>query len=363
MKVGVIGLGKVAQIIHLPILEDLSDRYKICALCDVSPNLLGLIGERYRVDRLYTEARDLIEQETLDAVFVLNSDEYHTDCVVAAAKRGGHVFVEKPLCLTHAEADEIMRAEHEAGARIMVGYMRRFAPAFALAAEEVKRLGKINYVRIRDIIGRAPLITPQSGVVHRFDDVPEEVMRDRAERAKRLVREAIGDVPEDLGSAYRLLCGLSSHDVSAMRELIGVPKRVVAAAQWNGGRFISAIFEYDGYYASFETGVDGQRRFDAHIEVYGEAKTLKVQYDTPYIRHLPTTLNVSETVGQTHKETLMRPTFKDPYVYEILHFHDVVAKGAHPKTTPEDFKADLDVFGMIMDALKREERQTGQEVH
>jgi predicted dehydrogenase len=46
LKVGVIGLGKVAQIIHLPILEDQTDRYKICALCDVSPNLLGLIGER-----------------------------------------------------------------------------------------------------------------------------------------------------------------------------------------------------------------------------------------------------------------------------------------------------------------------------
>ena len=359
VKVGVIGLGKVAQIIHLPILEDLSDRYKICALCDVSPNLLGLIGERYGVERLYADAGDLIEQETLDAVFVLNSDEYHADCVVAALERGRHVFVEKPLCLTHAEVDQVVRAEHEAGARVMVGYMRRFAPAFALAAEEIKKLGKINYVRIRDIIGRTPLIIPESSVVHRFDDVPEEAVRDRAERAKRLVREAIGDAPEDLGSAYRLLCGLSSHDISAMRDLIGVPKRVVAAAQWNGGQFISAIFEYDGYYTSFETGVDGHRRFDAHIEVYGEAKSLKVQYDTPYIRHLPTTLNISETVGQIYKETLMRPTFEDPYVYEILHFHDVVTKGTHPKATPEDFKADLNIFGMIMDALKHEQRQTG----
>jgi predicted dehydrogenase len=62
------------EIIHLPILEDLSDRYNICALCDVSPNLLGLIGERYGVDRLYTNAGDLIKQESLDAIFVLNSD-------------------------------------------------------------------------------------------------------------------------------------------------------------------------------------------------------------------------------------------------------------------------------------------------
>jgi predicted dehydrogenase len=76
-------------------------------------------------------------------------------------------------------------------------------------------------------------------------------------------------------SAYRLLCSLSSHDISAMRELVGVPNSLPAAAQWNKGRFISAMFEYDDYYAVLETGVDSQRRFDAHIEVYGETKSLK----------------------------------------------------------------------------------------
>ncbi len=353
LRVGVIGLGEVAQIIHLPILEALSDRYEVTALCDISPGLLGLMGDRYGVDRLYTDAGDLIEKEPIDAVFVLNSDEYHTDCIVAAAENKRHAFVEKPMCLTRAEADEIIRAKDEAGIKVMVAYMRRFAPAFLRAAEEVKRLDRINYVRVRDIIGQNRLMIEQSSVVHRFDDVPEAAVRDKADRAQRLVTEAIGQAPQDLRTAYRLLCGLSSHDLSAMRELIGFPNRVVAAAQWNGGRFISAIFEYDGYYASFETGVDSQRRFDAHIEVYGETKSVKIQYDTPYIRHLPTTLIVSETVGQAHNETVIRPTLKDPYTHEIEHFHDAVTRGLEPKTTAEDFIADLEIFAMIADALKR----------
>lgn len=353
LRVGVIGLGEVAQIIHLPILEVLSDRYEVTALCDVSPRLLSLMGDRYGVDRLYTDAIDLIENETIDATFVLNSDEYHTDCVVAAAENRRHVFVEKPMCLTRADADEIIRAKDKAGIKVMVGYMRRFAPAFLRAAEEVKKLDRINYVRIRDIIGQNQLIIEQSSVVHRFDDTPEAVERDKAERAQRLVSEAIGQVPQDLRTAYRLLCGLSSHDLSAMRELIGFPNRVVAAAQWNGGRFLGAIFEYDGYYATFETGVDSQRRFDAHIEVYGETKSLKIQYDTPYIRHLPTTLSVSETVDQAHYETVIRPTFKDPYTHEIEHFHDAVTRDLEPKTTAEDFTADLEITAMIADALKK----------
>lgn len=356
LKVGVIGLGEVAQIIHLPILEELADRFEIAALCDISPGLLYSMGEKYRVaDHLYTDAKALTEQADLDVVFVLNSDEYHAECVISAVRNKKHVLIEKPMCLTEREADEIIQARDEAGVQVMVGYMRRFAPAFVQAVEEVKKLDKINYARIRDIIGQNRLIIDQSSVVQRFSDIPEAAIQDKADRAKRLVQEAIGDAPPELVSAYRLLCGLSSHDLSAMREIIGVPNRVVAATQWNGGRFINAIFEYDGFNATFETGVDQQRRFDAHIEVFSTSKQLKVQYNTPYIRHLPTTLAVGETIGEAYQESVVRPTFEDAYTHEIKYLYDVVTQGLKPKTTPEDFKEDLKIFKMIIEAMRKNE--------
>ena len=43
--------------------------------------------------------------------------------------------------------------------------------------------------------------------------------------------------------------------------------------------------------------MDDQRRFDAHIEVYGPTRSMRVQYETPYIRHLPTTLVIRESCG------------------------------------------------------------------
>ena len=355
VKVGVIGLGEVAQIIHLPILEALADRFTIGAVCDVSPGLLEVIGDRYRAPHRYADALELVRQPDLDAVFVLNSDEYHADCVIAAVRQGKHVLVEKPMCLTLAEAEAIVRARDEAGVQVMVAYMRRFAPAFVQAVAEVHTLGKINYARIRDIIGRNALIIEQSSVVHRFLDVPTALTRERAERAARLVRQAIGEAPPDLITAYRLLLGLNSHDLSAMRELLGFPQRVVAARHWNGGRFITAMFAYDGYYAVLETGVDDQRRFDAHIEVYGATKSIRVQYDTPYIRHLPTTLVIRETIGDTYEERVVRPTLKDPYTHELEYFHDMVTNGLAPKTTPEDFMDDLRLMRMIVDALRLED--------
>lgn len=355
-NVGIIGLGEVAQVVHLPVLQALGDRFHVAALCDVSQSLLAQMGDRYGVaerDR-HLDFRDLVAQDNLDAVLVLNSDEYHAEVTVAALQQGKHVLVEKPMCLSPNEAEAIIAARDASGVEVMVGYMRRFAPAFTAAVDEVKHLDKINYVRVRDIIGRNQLIVDQANVVHRPGDIPTELQSDRAERASRLVREAIGDVPSELVSTYRFLCGLNSHDLSAMRELIGFPRRVVSAKAWNGGRFLTVVFEYDGFCAVLETGVDEQVRFDAHIEVYGVSRSIRIQYDTPYIRHLPTTMIVNETVGETYHESVTRPTFKDPYTHELEVFHEVVTKGVKPKTTPEDFKEDLRLFEMIIDALKRE---------
>ncbi len=348
MRVGVIGLGEVAQVIHLPILAALSDRFEIGAVCDISPGLLAVIGDAYRVELRYADPFELVAQPDLDAVFVLNSDEYHAECVIAALRQGKHVLVEKPMCLTLREAEEIIQARDAAGKQVMVAYMRRFAPAFVQAVADVAALGKINYARIRDIIGRNSLIVEQSSVVHRYDDIPEAARQDRAARAQRLVSEAIGEAPPAIRGAYRFLLGLNSHDLSAMRELLGMPRGVVAARQWNNGKFLAAILQYDGYCAVLETGVDEQRRFDASIEVYGESKSLRVQYDTPYIRHLPTTLVIQETVGDAFTESVIRPTFKDPYSHELEYFHDVLIQVLTPKTTPEDFMEDLRLMGMIV---------------
>ena len=354
VNVGIVGLGEVAQVVHLPILQALEDRFNITALCDISPSLLEQTGDRYGVAEQgrHLDFRELVGRDDLDAVFVLNSDEYHAEVTIATLQNGKHVLVEKPMCLSPGEAEAIIAARDASGAQVMVGYMRRFAPAFTSAVEEVKRLDKINYVRIRDIIGRNQLIVDQANVVYRPGDIPGAAQRDRAERAERLVRDALGDVTSELVSSYRFLCGLNSHDLSAMRELIGFPNRVVAAKAWNGGRFLTVVFEYDDFCAVLETGVDEQVRFDAHIEVYGVTRSIRIQYDTPYIRHLPTTMVVNETVGDAYRESVTRPTYKDPYTHELEVFHQVVTEGLIPKTSPEDFTEDLRLFRMIIDALK-----------
>ncbi|WP_207915165.1 Gfo/Idh/MocA family protein [Micromonospora sp. 15K316] len=348
---GIIGLGEVAQVVHLPALRSLPDLFRVTAVCDISPGLLERVGGAYGVERRYAEFTQMLDENELDCVLVLNSDEYHADAVIAALDRGVHVLVEKPMCLSPREAEAIIGARDRSGATVMVGYMRRFAPAFVEAGQQIGALGRVNYARVHDIIGRNQLMIDQTIFVDRPSDVPRSAVEARWARGRALVADALGDVPDVLAGAYRLLCGLGSHDLSAMRELLGRPRGVAAARQWRDGRFITALLEYDDFLVTYETGVDEQLRFDAHIEVYGDHATMRVQYDTPYIRHLPTLLISEETRGDALHRVVSRPHLKDPYTHELEYFHRTVTEGGRPKTDPEDFVEDLDLFAELIRAM------------
>ncbi|MDX6325991.1 MAG: hypothetical protein QOK15_2345 [Nocardioidaceae bacterium] len=354
LRVGVVGLGEVAQVVHLPILESLPDLYEIAAVCDISPTLRKLVGDRYGLEHQYDDVHRMVAEAELDCVLVLNSDEYHTECVVAALDAGLHALVEKPMCLSPREADEIIAARERSGRVVMVGYMRRFAPAFEEAKRLLPDLGQVRYARVHDVIGRNQLMIDQTARVVRPGDLPRSAMEERWARGSSLVREALGDVDPVLGGTYRLLCGLGSHDLSAMRELLGRPTRVGAAREWRNGGYVAAMLEYDDFVAVYETGVDEQVRFDAHLEIYTERAELRVQYDTPYVRHLPTTLVLKETVGDGYRESVFRPHLKDPYTHELEAFHAAVTEGAPVKTTPEDYVEDMELFVEIIRAIERD---------
>ncbi len=353
LNVGIVGTGGAAQVIHLPILTSLPDKFRVVALCDVSEESLAFNGKKYQVENLYTDAKQLVQQRDIDVVFVLNSDEYHAEVAIDAANEGKHVFIEKPMALTMEDTKNIIEAKNRNKVKMMVGYMRRYAPAFEAATKEIGGLDKILYARVRGIIGPDPYFINQSGnVFKRFEDIPETAIVDRQKRAQKIIKEVLGE-DEQLALWYRFLCEEGSHDLSLMREVLGMPTAVVGAAAGKNGRFLNVLFEYDNFNVSYETGIDQQGRFEAHIEVYGETKSVRVEYDTPFISGLPIKLIVNETENGIFKESIIRHTYKNPYAMELEDFYRVITTDAESKTSPEDYKNDLIIFRMIMNALKK----------
>src|SRR6516164_3974239 len=346
VRVGIVGCGEAAQILHWPSLYQLADLYEVTALCDVSPFVLEILGGLWNVDILTADHRELVARSDVDAVLVSNPNAFHSEVTVAALAAGKHVLVEKPMCITRREAEEIIAAQKISNAVVQVGYMRRYAPAFLEACRVVKQMGEIRFARVCDFLGSNSLIINPTSRVIRDEHSPKSLRNYAQLRDDALVTEVLGERPTGaLKRAYRLMLGLSSHDISAMRELLGMPSKVLFAAQRNNGSYLTAVFDYGSYVCHFETGVDQIARFDAHLEVYGTEKVIRVQYDTPYVRNLPIRLLITESNGRggvTHLES--HPTWGDPFVAEWKSFHTNITNNQAPKTGPTDFMRDLELF-------------------
>src|SRR5579862_3953932 len=134
LRVGVIGCGLIAQVMHLHYLRELSDRFEIAAVCDISADVRDACAREYGVPAQFERWQDLVAHD-LDAVFVLTSGS-HAPAAVAAAKAGRHVLVEKPMCFSVAEGREMIAASKAAGKTLMVAYNKRYDPAYRRLQEK-----------------------------------------------------------------------------------------------------------------------------------------------------------------------------------------------------------------------------------
>jgi len=181
--------------------------------------------------------------------------------------------------------------------------------------------------------------------VIRGTDLPQTVLDQAKAAMAESVKAAIGIGEGPVAVAYNLLLGLSSHDISAMRELIGLPKAVLHATQRNGGRVLTGTFDYGDFVCQFETGVDQIAHFDAHLEVYTPTEIVRVDYDTPYVRNLPARMTVLKNHGTAGiAEIASYPTRGDSFVVEWRAFHENVTGRKVPKTTIADAREDLELF-------------------
>jgi len=148
VKVGIIGLGWVAQVVHLPILSKLPE-VEIVAVCDRDKSRARLVAEKFGIRSLYTEFNQMLEKESLTAVIVCTSTDAHKEATLACLKAGKDVLVEKPIARRYDEAVEMAEAAKQAKRKLMVGMNHRFRPDTMILKSflEGKELGKVFYTK------------------------------------------------------------------------------------------------------------------------------------------------------------------------------------------------------------------------
>lgn len=360
IKLGIIGLGEVSQLMHLPILQNLMEQYIITAISDVSPSLVAFIRNKYHIPEGYLSAVELIEQADTDAVLILSPDQYHGEYASRALKAGKHIFIEKPVTLCGEELQELIELKNQYPNQIvMVGYMRRYAGPFLKAKEIMENDPKqTEYLRFRDIILEGPYFINQTCPVFYPADVPNEVITAGNARRREHLDRAIGArASDEQRTAYQMLTGLGCHSFAAVRELFGMPEKVLSVATAAQGQQMVIVMKFDGFLATYEL-INNQEvvQFDAAIEVFQKNRKLHIKYETPYIRYQPASLQVIESTETDTKTTNYGPDFRDAFHTELKLFANCIETGSQPKTILEDAVDDLKLFEEIIRVMGKEEQ-------
>lgn len=354
INVGIIGLGEVSQLMHLPIISDNSHKFTISGIYDVSQSSMDYVCAKYANITPYDSAQSLLESDAIDAVFILTPDHTHSELLAKAIQCNKHVFLEKPACLSSAELEAIIPLTKQTSKVLFVGYMRRYCRAFTKAKSMLPENRDIRTVRIRDLICEGPFFINQSRTIHYADDVSDTIVTTSKKQTDSLLSSVVGDdAPASLKRAYQVLTGLSSHSLSAMRELIGLPHKILSADYRQGGDSIVVTFDYGNFIAVYEAMIDNIARFEARIDILSEYQQLEISYDTPYIRNLPTQLKVITSDGNETQTIIHGPDYLDPFQIELDCFYDHIINGTKPKTSLTDSREDLILLGQIANAMKK----------
>ncbi len=145
IRIGIIGLGEIAQKVYLPYLTQQTNWLLIGAY---SPTKVkrDTICQYYRIPS-FAAMGDLIDQ--CDVVFVHSSTCTHFAIVAEALKKGKDVYVDKPLASSIEEAEQLVQLSIKTGRKLMVGFNRRFVPLYIKAREQANNTAWIRMEKHR----------------------------------------------------------------------------------------------------------------------------------------------------------------------------------------------------------------------
>ena len=132
LKIGVLGAGHLGKI-HLRLLNQ-SEKYELVGFYDENHENGAKIALEFGYKQFDTIAKLI---HAVDVIDIVTPTLSHYKCAKVAIKSGKHVFIEKPISTTVAEAEEIISLAKEYQIKGQVGHVERFNPAFIAVKNQI----------------------------------------------------------------------------------------------------------------------------------------------------------------------------------------------------------------------------------
>src|SRR5678816_2959434 len=148
LRLGIIGGGAIVQVAHLPVLRKIKG-IEALAICDTDLPKARAIASRFGIPNAFDDIEDVLRLDGLDAVVICSPNHLHESHIQAALSANLHVLVEKPLTMSTASAQRIIRAAEKRDRVVMVGMNHRYRPDVQIVRSFVQsgELGTVESVR------------------------------------------------------------------------------------------------------------------------------------------------------------------------------------------------------------------------
>lgn len=324
IRIGLIGCGTIAEKQLAGLAQ--TRLVRLVATADLNPDRANLLADRYDVLKRFTDHKELLAQDDVDAVIISTPNFLHAQQAIDAAEAGKHVLVQKPLALTIEDVVAMDRAAKSAGVTAMALMMNRFTPSYARLKESLDQ----------DLLG-TPLVFRShfyhSGINKTYLPSSNWFLEKNKSGGGPLL---------DLGvHHFDLLRWLSGQEVKSVTAEIATlgnhqeteDNALVSLTFTNGS--IAQLF------LSFTTplppGLTPQK-----VEVYGTRGSAWCSPST--IERPPLRVYVDDTSSTAvHGITEVRMPDADPWTNTIEHFAQSIMDQKEPLTTFEDGRKALEI--------------------
>ena len=259
-RIAMIGAGNMANLVHYPALASFPD-VEFAGICDLRLDRLHTTGGKYRIDKLFTDYKVMIEEVSPDAVYVIGPPDVMYPHWIWCLEQGLNLYIEKPMGITLHQARTLAYLAEKHGCITQVSFQRRICPMVVKLREECLRRGPIIHAVCRFYKN---LIVPHL-------DARDHMMDDGVHAIDTL----------------RWMCGGEVVDLDCVTQRVGTPdiNFIQATLQfdsgavgvmlnsWTSGRRIFAVEMH-------APGICAEAEHEGKGRLFADGDTAGVEYDT-----------------------------------------------------------------------------------
>jgi predicted dehydrogenase len=347
----------MAQRVHLPNFASIPG-CSLVGLAEVRQDLGEKVQRRYGIPRLHADHHGLIDDPNVNAIAVSAPFALQGEIARDALSAGKSVFMEKPMAISVTQAERIVAASDTNGARLMIGYMKRFDPGNELMRDTIvgwRASGELG----RPVFARAH---GYGGDWTAGIDLP--AMETSAESPPPAPTEENlpSWLPAQWARSYVGYLQQYTHNVNLLRFFLDAGSRVrVKHADLDpDGYSGTVILDVDGVRATLETGSLRFYRWDEHTQVYFERGWAHTWAPPLLQRNAVAEVEIYRSdergtsgplgergVQHTLTRAIPEPRWGWAYKREAIHFVESLRSGAPFRSTGDDALTDVRLFEEI----------------